>query len=118
MKKESPHAVTALHQNTQPAFTPVEGQAMACLIGGRADRIVDAYLIEPAAEHPSFFFLSHISDRNMRVDYLTRPLRADFVEGWLKDEGLADPAGAEWRVNPCLGVLKAGQSLHPALEAA
>lgn len=99
-------------------FTIEPGHAMACLIGGSPDRIADAYLIEPSAKHPGFFFLSHLSDGCSRVDYLTRPIRSDFVTRWLKAEGLQNPAGAEWRLQPCTGVEKAGQSLHPALEAA
>jgi len=109
----------AILGNSEDApFTIEPGHAMACLIGGSPDRIADAYLIEPSTAHPGFFFLSHLSDGCTRVDYLTRPIRSDFVPNWLKAEGLADPAAAQWRAHPCAGVEKAGQSLHPALEAA
>lgn len=111
-------AVDAAGQQSQHDLTPVDGHAMACLVGGSPDRIADAYLVEPAAKHPGFFFLSHLSDGCSRVDYLTRPIRSDFVTRWLTAEGLQNPAGAEWRLHPCTGVEKAGQSLHPALEVA
>lgn len=110
-------AVDVALQQTQHDLTPLDSHAMACLIGGSPDRIADVYLIEPSAKHPGFFFLSHLSDGCSRVDYLTRPIRAYFVTRWLKAEGLENPAGAEWRLHPCAGVEKAGQSLHPALEA-
>ncbi|MET3498159.1 hypothetical protein [Variovorax boronicumulans] len=118
MKKNHAVSVTALHQNPPPAFMPVEGQAMACLIGGSVDRIADVYLVEPSARHPRFFFVSHLSDCHMRVDYSTKPMRADFVEVWLKAEGLSDPASASWKAQACEGVYKAGQSLHAVLGAA
>ena len=37
IKKEDAVSVTALHQNPPPAFMPVEGQAIACLIGSSVD---------------------------------------------------------------------------------
>lgn len=118
MKKNHAVSVTALHQNPQPAFIPIEGQAMACLIGGSEYRIADVYLVEPSARHPRYFFVSHLSDGTSRVDYSTKPVRADLVEAWLKAEGLSEPGSASWKAQACEGVYKAGQSLHSALEAA
>ncbi|WP_183024360.1 hypothetical protein [Variovorax sp. UMC13] len=99
------------------AFAPIEGQAMACLVG-EPGQIADIYLVEPSAEHPGFFFLSHLSDAGACVDYLTKPMRADYAGAWLRAEGLASPETALWRSEACPGVWKAGQSLHSALEAA
>lgn len=118
MKNESTHDVTALRQNTQPAFTPVEGNAMACLVGGSVDRIADVYLVEPSARHPRYFFVSFLSDGQCSRTYSVMPVRADLVEAWLKEEGLSDPAKALWKLQASEGVYRAGQSLHPALEAA
>lgn len=98
-------------------FHPVAGQAMALLVDG-CDQLRDIYLVEPSIEHPGFFFLSHMSKDGAKVEFLTRPIAGDFVGRWLKAEGLPDPAGADWRLHPCAGVYKAGQSIHPALEAA
>lgn len=118
MKKELAVSVTALHQNPPPAFMPVEGQAMACLVGGSEDRIADAYLVEPSARHPRYFFVSFLSDGHCSRSYSAKPVRADLVEAWLNEEGLAEPAGASWQTQACEGVYKSGQSMHAALEAA
>lgn len=94
-------------------FAPTEGVTMSCWIDDGAGSM--GYLIEPAIEHPGFYFLSCLSGAHF--DYLLRPIRADFVEGWLKHHGLACPANALWREEPTAGVYKAGQSLGDALEA-
>lgn len=115
--KGAPGAPLSGNEFQEHDFAPTFGQAMAALVG-EPGNVADIFLIEPSAKHAGFYFLSHISDCGARVDYLTLPIRSDFVEGWLQREGLADPAGGAWRAHPCAGVEKAGQSLHPALEAA
>lgn len=110
---DEPSTAAAEHDT----FMPIEGQAMACLVG-EPGQVADIYLVEPSAEHPGYFFLSHLSDAGACVDYLTKPMRADFTGAWLRAEGLASPETTLWRSEPCAGVAKAGQSLHSALEAA
>ena len=74
-------------------------------------------MVEPSVKHPGFFFLSHFSDDGCTCLYLTRPIRADFVETWLKSEGLSDPARAKWCIQPCNGVDHACASVGMPGEA-
>jgi hypothetical protein len=97
----------------RPSFIPVVGHSCWCA----SDDSEIGYLVEPSMNQPGFFFLSHFSDDGCACLYLTRPIRADFVETWLKSEGLADPARAKWRIQPCDGVDRAGVSIGVPGEA-
>ena len=93
----------------KPAFVPLAGQCYAT---------VDAeYVIEPSKAHFGFFFVSHMPQTDEAVDYTSRPVRADWVEGQLKRFGLDSPELTDWFTNPSEGVVYALESVGmPPLE--
>lgn len=78
----------------EAAFEPVPDCWMYTTEGGRT------YFVEQSMEDGFFYCcaLALKGDDDAVFDYLTRPIRADFVEVPLRDMGLADPAAAAWRI--------------------
>ena len=76
------------------AFEPVPGCWMYTKEGART------YVVEQSLDE-GYFFCCAIAlqgDDDAIFEYLTRPIRSDFVEVPLRDMGLADPAAAAWRI--------------------
>ena len=78
----------------QSAFEPVPDCWMYTHEGGRT------YVVEQAMEEGFYYCcaLELKGDDDAVFNYLTRPIRSDFVEVPLRDMGLADPAAAAWRI--------------------
>ena len=58
------------------------------------------YFVEQSMEAGFFYCCALMlkGDDDAVIDYLTRPIRGDFVEVPLRDMGLTDPAAAAWRI--------------------
>jgi len=82
----------------QPAFIPAPRSCYMC--PGPKTTLV----IEPAIEHPGFYFVSNLDTETGAYDCTRRPVRADWVEEYLILYGMSNPGAAEWRVRASSGV--------------
>ena len=88
-----------------PTFMPESGLCYAC---PKPVGEGPTYLVEPSSKWPNFFFVTRMNDDDSdSYDCTRRPVHRDFVEENLKYYGMADPAGAEWKVKDSPGVLAA-----------
>lgn len=77
------------------------------------------YVIEPAAENPGYFFVSHINVDGDTYDCTSRPILARFVEISLESFGLKDAANIVWHKRQSSGVTEALATINaPKQQAA
>ena len=76
------------------AFEPVADCRMYTKDEGRT------FIVEQSMDDGFFYccMLTLQGDDDAVIEYLTRPIRGDFVEVPLREFGLADPASAAWRI--------------------
>lgn len=89
----------------RPAFIPLDRHWYCCASQGGA---ID-YVVEASLEHPGHFFITRFPDlaNSDAYDCTGKPVRGDFVELFLKQFGLAEPALANWHVSASDGAMAA-----------
>lgn len=88
------------------AFVPEQDLCYIALMDDES-----TYLVEPASQHPGFFFVSRLVPDQEYCDCTRRPIRADWVDAQLKILGMVSPPLVAWRVRDSAGVLTAMESL-------
>lgn len=92
----------------KPTFIPLKNYAYS-LVSDELNN--DVVVIEPSAKNKGYFFVSRIDMTAGAYDFTRRPIRADFVEMWVKSIGIKSPADVEWNLSQCKGVNESLESL-------
>ena len=75
------------------------------------------FVVESCSQHPTFFFVSHITNDERPDMMTTRPVEAIAVHDKLVYFGMPEPLKANWRSKKSQGVMEACESVYGPSES-